>query len=221
MSQWKLLRTSLQVLEALCRRGIAFEFADCMGYQEHERYAQALFSHLHRKPPAGYQRCTVAQLVNADKEAWKRVIKLNVRPTRNEQGERGLDTALLTALTTYEVSFALIPLPAKQKADPKPAVKRDSFVNCQSNQKQQHRKGVSPYQKGKGKSKFDQRVPTQIREMGGAATTPSGARICFDYGLGKCVRGADGAECQKGAHVCAKCYGPHPIKDHGRPRKKT
>lgn len=209
--------TSLQVLEALRRRGVAFEFADCMGYQQHERYVQALFSHLHREPPAGYQRCTVSQLVSADKEAWKRIIEPNVRPKRDEHGNRGLDTALIAALTAYEVSFALIPLPSKQKADPKPPTKHENFVNRQSGrQKPQNRKGSSPYQKGKGKAKFDPRVPAQIRELGGTATTPSGTRICFDCGLGKCSHGADGAECQKGAHVCAKCYGPHPIKDHGK-----
>lgn len=32
--------TSLQVLEALKRRGIALEFGDCMGFLEHDKYVQ-------------------------------------------------------------------------------------------------------------------------------------------------------------------------------------
>ena len=36
--------TSLQVLEALKRRGIALEFGDCMGFLEHDKYVQALFA---------------------------------------------------------------------------------------------------------------------------------------------------------------------------------
>ncbi|CAK9028187.1 Uncharacterized protein SCF082_LOCUS18247 [Durusdinium trenchii] len=53
--------TSLQVLEALKRRGIALDFGDCVGFIERERYVQTLFEHLHREPPQGYQRCTIAQ----------------------------------------------------------------------------------------------------------------------------------------------------------------
>ncbi|CAK8987291.1 unnamed protein product, partial [Durusdinium trenchii] len=111
--------SSLQILEALKRRGIALEFGDCMDYNKREKYLQTLFQHLHREPPPGFQRCTVSQLVAADKEAWKRVIELNVKPRRAEDGSRPLDTQLLQALTSYEVSFTLIPLPSKPKPEPK------------------------------------------------------------------------------------------------------
>ena len=37
--------TSLQVLEALKRRGVALDFGDCMGFIEHDRYVQTLFEH--------------------------------------------------------------------------------------------------------------------------------------------------------------------------------
>ena len=59
--------TSLQVLEALRRRGVALEYADCMSFNQHEKYIQALFGHMHREPPPGFQRTTVAQLVTAAK----------------------------------------------------------------------------------------------------------------------------------------------------------
>ena len=217
--------TSLQVLEALKRRGIALEFGDCMGFLEHDKYVQALFAHLHREPPPGYQRCTVSQLVNADKEAWRRLIELNVKPKRDATGTRPLDQQLMAALTSYEVSFSLIPLPLKFKPEPKdrasshdkPGGGKSHDQKGGSKGKWQHRpKGhwFSPYQEGKGKSKWEPRIPAQIRELGGTATTPAGKRICFDFSLGKCSLGADGAECQKGLHVCAKCYGPHSLKDH-------
>ena len=176
--------TSLQVLEALKRRGIALEFGDCMGFLEHDKYVQALFAHLHREPPPGYQRCTVSQLVNADKEAWRRLIELNVKPKRDATGTRPLDQQLMAALTSYEVSFSWIPLPLKFKPEPKdrasshdkPGGGKSHDQKGGSKGKWQHRpKGhwFSPYQKGKGKSKWEPRIPAQIRELGGTATTPA------------------------------------------------
>ena len=41
-------------------------------------------------------------------------------------------------------------------------------------------KPYPPKGKGKGK-KSDQRIPKEIREAGGTATTPDGAPICFDF----------------------------------------
>ncbi|CAK9047342.1 unnamed protein product [Durusdinium trenchii] len=68
----------------------------------------------------GYQRCTIAQIVNADKEAWRKVIEQSVKPRRDATGVRPLDVQLMQALTSYEVSFSLIPLSAKVKPEPKP-----------------------------------------------------------------------------------------------------
>lgn len=149
--------SSLQILEALKRRGIALEFGDCMDYNKREKYLQTLFQHLHREPPPGFQRCTVSQLVAADKEAWKRVIELNVKPRRAEDGSRPLDTQLLQALTSYEVSFTLIPLPSKPKPEPK-RDKGDYQLQDGSKGKgkkgpRRFGKGSDPYYKGKGKSK--------------------------------------------------------------------
>lgn len=76
-------RTSLQVLEALRRRGVVLEYVDCVSFNQHEKYIQALFGHVHREPPPGFQRTTVTQLVTADKEAWKRVIEQNIKPKRD------------------------------------------------------------------------------------------------------------------------------------------
>lgn len=76
-------------------------------------YLQTLFTHLHKEAPSGFSKCTVSQLVSADCEAWKCVIRDNVKPRRDAQGVKPLDDALLRALQSYEVSFALIPLPTK------------------------------------------------------------------------------------------------------------
>ena len=64
--------SALQVQEVFRRRGLALDFADVCTFSVHERYLQLLFTHLHRDPPAGFSRCTVSQLVSADREVWKR-----------------------------------------------------------------------------------------------------------------------------------------------------
>ena len=61
-----------------------------------------------------------ARLRNADKEAWRKVIEQSVKPRRDATGVRPLDVQLMQALTSYEVSFSLIPLSAKVKPEPKP-----------------------------------------------------------------------------------------------------
>ena len=60
------IQSALLVQEALTRRGLGLVFADLT---DHDRYCKdlsTLFSHLHREPPAWYNRCSVSQLIAAD-----------------------------------------------------------------------------------------------------------------------------------------------------------
>lgn len=211
--------SALQVMDALKRRGLALDFGQCMSYTSHDKYLQTLFSHLHRDPPQGYNRCSVSQLVAADKAAWAKVIERNVKPRRNAHGQLPLDTELLSALQSYEVSFTLIPLPAKARPEPKKTQpwsyqdRESPYGKGRKGEKGKPSKGTS---KGKGKTGTESRIPAAIRTGGGTSHTPAGLRICYDYSLSACAHAADGAECPKGVHVCAKCFGPHPFKDHDK-----
>ena len=69
---------------------------------------------MHRDPPAGYSRCTVSQIVSADKAVWQKLLQDNVKPCRQPDGTLALDEALQRALGSYEVSFCLLPLQAKK-----------------------------------------------------------------------------------------------------------
>ena len=69
------VQSALQVQEALQRRGIGLVFADLIEHERYSRYLTTLFSHLHREPPAGYNRCTVSQLVMADKLVWQSLLE--------------------------------------------------------------------------------------------------------------------------------------------------
>ena len=78
--------SAMQVHEALQRRGIALVFADLVQYQNYSKYLSTLFGHLHREPPAGYNRCSVSQLVTADKLVFQSLLEAGVQPKRDEAG---------------------------------------------------------------------------------------------------------------------------------------
>ena len=107
--------SALQVQEALQRKGIALVFAELVQHDCYTRYLTTLFSHLHREPPPGYSRCTVSQLVAADKLVWQSLLEEGVQPKRDESGALALDTKLLSTLQSYRVSFSLLPLISKKE----------------------------------------------------------------------------------------------------------
>lgn len=166
-------------------------------------------------------RCSVSQLLSADRASWCHLIEKNIKPRPDSSGVLALDLKLEEALKSYEVSFALLPMPTKQpaKASPTqpsaPAVKPQNTNQSKGNRKGQNR--FRPYNakgKGKSKNKSDQRVPREIRDAGGTAATPDGDPICFDYSLKKCKETVRDGRCRKGYHMCCICYGPHCMMDH-------
>ena len=110
--------SALQVQEAMVRRGIGLRFADLVDYQRYSRYLTTLFGHLHREPPPGFARCTVTQIVQADKLVWQKLLEDGVQPKRRADGSLPLDDKLIEALESYQVSFALRPLHAKKNTKP-------------------------------------------------------------------------------------------------------
>ena len=160
--------SALQVQEALQRRGLALVFADVIMHDAYTRYLTTLFSHLHREPPPGYSRCTVSQLVAADKMVWQTLLEEGVRPRRDESGDLALNGKLLEALQSYRVSFSLLPLLAKA-----------STATGSSSSTTKTKGGAGgkgspfPVQKpwvknkgGKASSKGKMRVPQHIFKMG-------------------------------------------------------
>lgn len=210
--------SALQVPEALNRRGIALVFADLVQHECYSRYMANLFSHLHREPPAGYSRCAVSQLVQADKAVFQVLLEQNIRPKRDQIGVLPLDDALNAALTSYQISFLLMPMPAKKepqtspkKNHPKPAQASDQVVRVRTQfMTKSWNKGKAAGKGGKGK----QRVPPSIHKLGGVANDPDNNPICFPYNCDGCDEAADGGRCRRGLHICAKCFGLHPITNH-------
>ena len=80
-------------------------FAGSVSFQSYDRYVNKLFSHLSRDPPPGKSRITVSQILAADKQVFVRLIEAGVR---HPDKSFPLDSALLAALESYEVSFLLL-----------------------------------------------------------------------------------------------------------------
>lgn len=111
--------TELQVLEALKRRGVAFAACDCMSWNAHERYLQALFGHLRTEPPEGFSKPTLQQVLRADRQAFLLMIRQDVGVRRAPDDSVPMDDGLMRALQSYEVGFNLIPLPKAKGGDNK------------------------------------------------------------------------------------------------------
>ena len=208
------VQSALQVQEALLRRGIALAFAGLVTHPECSRYVTALFMHLHREPPPGYNRCAVSQLVAADKAVWQKLLEENKTPRRTAAGNLPLDTELSAALHSYQVSFALLPLPSKGKG---PSVKRNAAGKAEQDD---HKVWEPPLKKQKGKGKQKGRgkpsVPAEIAKLGGVARNPNNENICFAFNCSGCSEAAEGARCRRGWHICTKCFGVHSIRTHDK-----
>ena len=117
--------SAMQIHEAFVRRGIALLCADIIDPGKYTRYINILFNHMHREPPAGYNRCTVSQIVAADRAVWQKLLEDNIKPRRQADGTLPLDEALQKALESYEVSFCLLPLQSKKEPKKKGDKKKD------------------------------------------------------------------------------------------------
>lgn len=54
---------------------------------------------MNRDPPPGYSRCSVSQIVAADKAVWQKLLQDGVHPRRLPSGELPLSEGLINALT--------------------------------------------------------------------------------------------------------------------------
>ena len=198
--------SALQLQEALLRRGVAFAFAQIVSFTSYQKYVTLLFQHLARDPPPDYQRCSVSQLARADRMVFERLIAADVKPRRDPSGVYALDTKLLEALESYQVSMLLMPLAAQrpdQRGLKRPAASASSgqFGRARPGSKWAKGRGRGvPAGKGKGRI-HGPAVPKVISDLGGHAKTDDGKELCFNHNL----EGCKNPHCKR-LHVCAKCF---------------
>ena len=209
----------LNIYEAFRRRGLAYVVHDMVSWEVHERYVSHLFSHLRREPPAGYAKCTIQQLLRADRAVWTKMIEDGVSVRRKDDGTLQMDSALPAALQSYEISFHLMPLPKPMK-DSKPAAPA-RHTDWEPNRRQ-----WSPYpSKGKGKGKDKGKkgksdrfnvLPKALLGRNNVSVDARGRRLCFNFNMSRCEKAAAGAECPHGWHLCTRkdCHAPHAEFEH-------
>ena len=100
----------------------------------------------------------------------------------------------------------LLPLPSlsnvqKQKQFPASSSGETPSSAMTSRQPKKRARSGQP----KAAPKKEMRAPASI---GGSAMASDGSRICFAFNEGSCL--TKGAGCQRGKHVCTKCFGQFP-----------
>ena len=205
--------TAYKLLNCMKRRAIAYEFAGLISYGAHEKYVDKLFRRLSCEPPPSYQQTSISQILKADREAWVFMAQnvADIRPAAD--GSRPLDKALHEALSDYNVTFHMLPLPLAAASAYAPVRSKDDQGGREQNYGPQNFKGNSFGKKGKGKSKASGQgssyAPRGIK--GAVGQDSKGRPICFNFNLSECQDAAAGAACKKGRHVCfkANCFKPH------------
>ena len=189
--------TELEVLNALKRRGIAYELAKLLSYECHDQLINLLFNELQRDPIDGFARPSIGQLAAADREIHLRLAEL----TRSglpigPKGELPLDKHLEKVLELPSVMWLLMPKPKSAGHAPtKPSNQQGPKNSNPVDKKGQPRN--NKFDKGKGR-KNKTPMPYQLR--GGTPVDADGKSICYGFNLGTCKD----KNCKKGRHICCK-----------------
>jgi hypothetical protein len=214
---------SLELHQALTRRGLAMDLVGMMTFSVHQAYVSDLFNKIQTNPPPGFQGPTTTHLLRADRAAFGRLAEwaqsgIQMRP----DGTRPLDALVARVRADAEVQFFMLPTPLPPP-QPKKRQWDDAFGNQTQKQTGEEGKGKGK-QKGKTKTKNKSfynsgKIPEQLRSTGCVASDDKNRRLCFAYNIDTCADAPAGAECGKGWHLCAKkgCYKGHPA--HARPTK--
>lgn len=153
--------SEIKVRYAMVRRGISLQFAKLMSYAQHAEWETFLFEALHREPPPGYSRPSLAQLVQCDKAAWTRLgsVVSNIRQAAD--GTYPLGIALLSMRSDPHIALFVAPVAKAPQA---------SSSTWRPQPYQQGHAPSSPGPKGKGKSKGKKsgKGPATPQELRGA-----------------------------------------------------
>ena len=226
--------SELKLHFALRRRGLAFEMADLMQYELHEKLVDKMLASYMRLPPAGHRRVDIAQLERADKEAF-RLLSERTRNgiRRGNAARRPLDVAMLEVLDDPDFRVMLQPLPGGgHSSSAAGSYKRDAEESDNAEKPSRRKRktagqrirevkeqlaaaqqGTQAQVKGKGKGKV--KMPPGL--VGKLSSLPDGRRVCFNFNLHSgCDQAPPGASCNRGAHICAEpgCGQPHSLQDH-------
>jgi hypothetical protein len=207
------LSTEFRLRTALQRRSLAGDQLGLMDYLFSEKYHTYLFNLLTQSVPDSHHMVTVQQLLSADKHIWAKMAELCREGVTASSGDKPMEEALSKALADPITVSILAPLPkgtskerSFDRSDFRQAPYKPNGGKGRGDGKNNRfGKGSSKSGKGRnGKGKGSDFVPPELK--GGFSKTSKGQRICFGYNLGNCTYARAGGICNKGQHVCAKCF---------------
>ena len=200
------MQNELQIFQALTRRALACDLMGVATFKSMEKWHRFLMDSMTMSPPPGYKSPTIEQALRADRAGWVRMAEKVDSLRRLPDGRLPLDAALDDLRSDPATVFHMLPLPMAKTMDkptkPAPATRKDT-ANKNSD--------GSSKGKGKGKKRGKNRGKMPVELVGLNQTMKSGKRICYNYNLAKgCQFAQPGGDCNKGCHVCMRCFGQHP-----------
>ena len=205
----------------MIRRAVAMEAAKLLPFEIAMKATSVCFEAMEDDPadPSLYAKTSVAQIAKADSELFTAVARLcNNGVMQAPDGSYPMTVHWEATLKSSRIQQILVPMLMIQPR----AERRETPPNWPS---QPRASPIPEYRrqdsKGKGKSKDKSKAKAKDRDgprprelLHCVARTPAGENICFGYNLARgCPNGAD---CQKGKHVCARpgCFQNHSQVDH-------
>jgi hypothetical protein len=203
--------------QALQRRNLAFDQIDLLPYHSGEKYVNMLFDLTNHVVPSTHSPVTMEQIMIADKHIWLKISEVCRSGVSKTVHGYPLEDALKIALADPIVMSSLQPLPKPRGHSQFDNVRKDYTPNrhypYDSNRgfnNEKGSKGKGKGKKGKGKSKssasYSSTGPMPAELRGGSSKNAEGLPVCFNYNLRGCQGAKPGSRCQKGMHVCAKCF---------------
>ena len=218
-------------MQALRRRGVAYELAAILSFEKHEELIDRLFMEYQRDPMPGFHSVSLCQLQAADREVHVRMGELTrAGLTLGADGSLPLDGPLTQVLAGSHIQWMLMPRqkgsgslggqgwrrPACREADQtaEEASQTEPVEGDGQDQKADH--GTSPNAADKSTKPRKDALHHARALIGDVPKDDSGNNICFDHNLGKCPNAA--GSCPKGLHVCCypSCFDASPVFSHHR-----
>ena len=226
---------SLQVLNALRRRGVAYAFARLISWDKHEAYVSSLFKYLMKPAQPGYRKVSLRQILRADKLAFSKMSEAGEDIRADASGVCPLDAMISSILQDYDLIVSLLPLgdldgsSGKTRGGrggrPGPYTDNNPFKGRNgkgkgywggkgyddwTNKGKHPTKGKDKSGKGKGFGAGKQTwLPEGLRYQGASAWNHKGNKNCYGFNLGTC----SDTNCQRGDHSCIifRCGGDRPV----------
>ena len=190
------LKGEIQIRQALRRRSLAVDLTGLIDFQTMETWHEKMFECLAKQAPSGYRQTSMEQCKEADKMLWTMLAERTRDNVKVTAADKPVQVAFIALTLSTEVLLLLQPLPA-------PQTRPGPYDRTPTNDAKGDGKGKGKNDKGKGKAKIS--LPENC-----TAKTPEGKPICFNFNYGRCRRAQAGKRCDRGYHVCFRCYSNKP-----------